>query len=201
MLTKGLLTFVPRVFFLRKRNVLFLCYHRKRVVTKQTLDVLKKMDFFVGTTGNGWSQNRLLTSGTRVFYPVNVGIGSSMLTKGLLTFVPRVFFLRKRNVLFLCYHRKRVVTKQTLDVLKKMDFFVGTTGNGWSQNRLLTSGTRVFYPVNVGIGSSMLTKGLLTFVPRVFFLRKKNGLFLCYHRKRVVTKQTLDVRNSCLLPC
>jgi hypothetical protein len=97
-----------------------------------------------------------------------------------LTFVPRVFYLRKRNALFLCHHRKRVVTKQTqqtLDVLKKTDFFVVTTGNGWSQNRLLTSGTRVFYPVNVGIGSSMLTRGLSTFVPRVFFLRKKNGLF------------------------
>jgi hypothetical protein len=180
MLTKGLLTFVPRVFYLRKRNALFLCHHRKRVVTKQTqqtLDVLKKTDFFVVNTGNGWSQNRLLTSGTRVFYPVNVGIGSSMLTRGLSTFVPRVFYLRKRNSLFLCHHRKRVVTKQTLDVLKKTDFFVVTTGNGWSQNRLLTSGTRVFYPVSVGIGSSMLTRGFSTFVPRVFFLRKKNGLF------------------------
>jgi hypothetical protein len=141
------------------------------VVTKRTLDVRKKMDFFFATTGNGWSQNRLLTS-------------------------------------------RR----------KKMDFFSATTGNGWSQNRLLTSGTRVFYPVNTGIGSSVFIKGLLTFVPCVFFLRKrmdfffattgnawsqnrlltsrrKNGLFLCHHRKRVVTKQTLDVRNSCLLPC
>ncbi len=49
----------------------------------------------------------------------------------------------KKIGLFSCYHRKRVVTKQTLDVRN----------------------------------SCLLPWGLSTFVPRVFFLRKKNGLF------------------------
>jgi hypothetical protein len=79
------------------------------------------------TTGNGWSQNRLLMSCINgIFWVV---------TKQTLDVL-------KKIALFSCYHRKRVVTKQTLDVLKKI------------------------------------------------------GLFSCYHRKRVLTKKILDIRNS-----
>jgi hypothetical protein len=79
------------------------CYHRKRVFTKRTLGVLKKMDYFFLQTPDFRNSHsfRLLSEEEQMD------------------------------------HRKRVVTKQTLDV--------------WNS---------VFYPVNAGIESTMLTKGL-----------------------------------------
>jgi hypothetical protein len=76
--------------------------------------------------------------------------------KGLLTFVPRVFFRE---------HRKRVLTKQLFTSVTRV-FYPVNTGIGSSvlTKGLLTFVTRVFYPVNTGIGSSVLIKGLLTSV-------------------------------------
>jgi hypothetical protein len=112
------------------------------------------------TTGNGWSQNRLLMSCIKMdFFRV--------VTKQTLD----VFFPRKRNVPFLCYHCKRVLTKKTLDIRNSVPSSLLT------QKKLVLTkkGHLIFVISNVFVLLVNHLLVLLTFGTRVFFLRKKNG--------------------------
>jgi hypothetical protein len=146
----------------RPEQELFLCYHCKRVLTKKTLDIRN----FVPSSLFTQKKLVLTKKGHLIFVISNVFVLLVNRSLVLSTFWTCVFYLR---IVFLGKNK-------------------WTTGNGWSQNRLLMSGTRVFSP-------------LLVFPRQIFLQRSDISLVVTTgdDTRLVPNKVTHDIRTSCLL--
>jgi hypothetical protein len=175
--------------------------HRKRVVTKQTLDVSNSCPPSSSRPPRQISPQRC----DALCFAIPAKRRNSIDETNKVTPHIRILCPLRRERKIIMDHRKRVVTNRLLtSVTRAFPVLLVSPAKSFRKDPISpfllppeTGGhkTDSCCPEENGLFFHRLpTSG--TRIPFVFFLRKKK----LDHRKRVVTKQTLDVRNSVFFP-